>query len=202
MIVQQPADTLQGVLDTVFAAPKYEWVARPHPWRWLWEQFMKLVSWFELLRLSSPVVYWTVVCLAVVALVAVLVHAGWLMLRTIRASTAPDATAPGLRAERRDAAWYWARGTRLAGEGRYPEAMRAMFEATALDLAAAGLVRWHPSKTPREYAREAKLAGEARTRLGALVDGLYAASFAGRNFGPAEFESWRAMAAARGWHGA
>ena len=198
MIVQQPADSLQGVLDTVFAAPKYEWVARPHPWRWLWEQFMKLVSWFELLRLSAPVAYWTVVCLAVVALVAVLVHAGWLMLRTIRASTAPDAVEAGGRAERRDAAWYWTRGTRLAADGRYPEAMRAMFEATALDLAAAGLVRWHPSKTPREYAREAKLAPPARLRLVAVVDGLYASSFAGAETGPAEWEQWRRLATG-GW---
>lgn len=201
MIPQAPADSLQGVLDAVFAAPKYQWVARPHPWRWLAEQFMKLVRWFEELRLGAPAIYWAVVSLAVIALVAVLVHAGWLMLRTIRASTAPDAAASGVRAERRDAAWYRARGSRLAGEGRYAEAMRAHFEATALELAAAGLVRWHPSKTPREYAREAKLDGEARARLGALVDGVYAASFEGRSFGPTEYEAWRAMTVAGGRHG-
>lgn len=201
MIPQTPADTLQGVLDSVFAAPKYQWVARPHPWRWLGEQFLKLVRWFELLRQSAPTVYWVVVCLAVVTLVAILVHAGWLMMRTIRASVAPDAAEAGTRAERRDAAWYRARGTRLAGQGRYAEAMRAMFEATALDLAAAGLVRWHPSKTPREYVREAKVDGEARARLSALVDGVYAVSFEGRSFGAAEFESWRA-ASIGGWRGA
>ena len=38
--------------------------------------------------------------------------------------------------------------------------------------------------------------------LFALVDGVYAASFEGRDFGPGDYEAWRTMAAARGWHGA
>ncbi|MBW8772052.1 MAG: DUF4129 domain-containing protein [Gemmatimonadetes bacterium] len=201
MIPQPPADSLQGVLDAVFAAPKYHWVSRPNPWRWLLEHFLMLVRWFDGLRQSAPLVYWTVMLVAVLVLVAILVHAGWLMLRTIRASAAPDATEAGSRAERRDAEWYRTRGARLAMQGRYAEAMRFMFEATALDLAAAGLVRWHPSKTPREYAREAKVSLESRARLTTMVDGLYAASFEGRAFGPDEYDAWR-VAASGGWRGA
>ena len=200
MTSQVPADSLRAVLDTVFAAPKYAWVSRPHPMRWLWEQFLRMVDWFETLRGTLPLAYWTVVVIAVVVLVAILVHAGWLMVRTIRASTAPDAVEAGVRAERHDAEWYRRRAARFAAEARYPEAMRAGFEAVALELAAAGVVKWHPSKTPREYVREAKVDGAARVRLASLVDGVYAASFAGRAFGLSEYEAWRG--AAGGWRGA
>lgn len=201
MIGQAPGDSLRTVLDTVFADPKYHWVDRLHPWRWLGEQFLRLVAWFEALRVEAPAVYYTVLTVAVVVLVTILVHGAWLMARTMRIASAPDAAAASVRAERRDARWYRERAERLAAEGRFPEAMRAGFEAVALDLAAAGLVQWHPSKTAREYAREAKIGAEERLRLGTLVEQVYAASFAGTSVGMSEYADWRALAAG-GWRGA
>lgn len=193
-MTQVPADSIGAVLDSVFAASKYDWVPRPHPWRWAGEQFLRLLQWFRDLEGTHPLAYWGVVAIAVVMLVAILVHAGWLMVRTIRYSAPPDALEAVHRAERRDGAWYRAQGARLAAADRFAEAMRAHFEGVVLDLAAAGQVRWHPSKTPREYAREAKLTADERARLTSLVDGVYAASFAGTTFTTADWERWRAAA--------
>lgn len=192
------ADSLRAVLDTVFAAPKYTWVSRMHPAAWLWEQFLRLMEWFESLRLNAPAVYWSITAAAVIVLVVILVHAGWLMARTIRYSSAPDARLDPLAATRRDGGWYRKEATRLARSGRFPEAMRAWFEGIILDLSVAGVVRWHPSKTPREYVREAKLPPEVRDRLAGLVDGLYAASFAGHQVGDQEWREWRERATG-GW---
>jgi uncharacterized protein DUF4129 len=191
---QVPADSLGTVLDSVFAAPKYAWVPRAHPGLWILEQFRSLLEWFARLETGQPLVYWGIVTTAVVVLVAILVHAGWLMSRTIGRSTAPDPHEATTHAERRDGPWYRARAARLAAAGRYPEAMRLHFEGIVLDLAQAGLVKWHPSKTPREYTREAKLSAEDRARFTSLVDGVYAASFAGAAWSAAEWESWRAAA--------
>jgi len=76
--------------------------------------------------------------------------------------------------------------------------MRAYFEGMILDLAAGGQVQWHPSKTPREYAREGKLSPADRERMRGIVDGVYDASFAGSTVGAAEWERWRLAAGAVG----
>jgi len=102
---QLPADTLRRALDSVFIAPKYQWVARTHPWAWLSEQFRRFVLWFVWLQSANPTAYWSVVVIAVVTLVAILVHAGWLMARTMRHATAPDARSAVAAADRRTGAW-------------------------------------------------------------------------------------------------
>jgi hypothetical protein len=96
---------------------------------------------------------------------------------------------------RRDQAWYRGEADRLAGLGRYAEAMQYDFLALVLALDAASLVRFHPSKTPGEYTREARLSPEAGARFRALVRDLYGYVFARRACGPREFETWRILAA-------
>jgi len=194
-----PADSFRAVLDTVFAAPKYDWVPRADLLAWLMEQFAKVGAWFSRLETTQPIAYWGLVFLLVAILVAILVHAGSIMVGAMRYSSAPEAREARAAALRKDGAWYRAEAARLAAAGRYADAVRAHFDAVILDLDGMGGVRWHPSKTPREYAREARLGGEDRHRLVGLVDGVYAFSYAGAPCGPAEWEAWRA-AAAGGWH--
>jgi hypothetical protein len=194
-----PADSLRAVLDTVFAAPKYDWVPRTDALAWLMAQFRKVGAWFAQLEISHPVAFWGLVFLLVAILVAILVHAGFIMAGAMRYASVPEAREPRASAIRRDGAWHRAHAARLAEAGRYAEAVRAQFEAVVLDLDGVGGVRWHPSKTPREYAREAKLALEERHRLTGLVDDVYAFSYAGAPCGRAEWDAWRATAAG-GWH--
>lgn len=192
-------DSLRTVLSTVFAAPKYAWVPRVEPGRWLWDQVRRLIERFAGLETTAPLLFWTVVGLLVAVLVAIVVHAGYIMVGAMRYASARDAHERPATAERRDGGWHRDRAARLAAEGRYPDAVRALFEGMVLDLDASGALRWHPSKTPREYAREARLDVEDRARLRALVDGVYAYSFAGLPCGPAEWEGWRQLAGGR-WH--
>jgi hypothetical protein len=84
----------------------------------------------------------------------------------------------------RGAAWYRAEADRLAGAGKYREAIQADFTALILALDSRRLVRFHPSKTPGEYVAE-------RSDLGGVVRALYAYLFARAPCGPAEFGAWR-----------
>ena len=101
--------------------------------------------------------------------------------------------------ERRDAGWYFREADRLAAGARWSEAMRLAFQGVALRLEASGAIRYHPSKTPGELAREARLAGPDRARLRELVSGLYRHVFAGAPCDAEEWRRWRADAGGE-WH--
>jgi hypothetical protein len=100
-----------------------------------------------------------------------------------------------------DAAWYLHEADRAAAEGRMAAARQLGFVALALTLEAQGLLRYDPSKTPAECAREARLARDDRDRLRALVQALYGHAFGGAPFGADDYRRWRADIAAP-WHAA
>jgi hypothetical protein len=186
------ADTLRAVLDSVFAGPGYQWVERPEPlgvvqgWLRLLQQ--RLLD----LREANPLGFRLLLAGMILLVVAIFLHAGWVFLKTIRAAAeSPDAGLPG-RPAIRDRAWYRAEADRLAAAGRYADAMQYDFLALILALDAASLLRFHPSKTPGEYSREARLPAEAGAAFRALVRTLYLHVFARRPCGPEEFAAWRA----------
>jgi hypothetical protein len=188
------ADSLRAVLDSVFAAPEYRWVERPEsyalPRRWM----RMLQQWLFDLRESHPAAFRLLLAGMILLVIAVFVHAGWVFLRTVRAA---GEGAPGVTAApvpRRDQGWYRREADRLAVLGRYAEAMQYDFLALVLALDASSLVRFHPSKTPGEYSREARLAPAAQDEFRTLVRTLYAYVFARRPCGPREFAEWRALA--------
>lgn len=193
--VQQPAaDSLRAVLDSVFSSPRYEWVEARNPLAFLVRWWDALITWIETLESQNPAVYWLLVLLMLGVLAAVIVHAGWIMARTMRAAQAPanpSAFAPHLI---RDAAWHRAEATRLAAAGRYAEAMQVDFLALALELEQRRLLRFHPSKTPAEYAREARLPDSAKAEFRDLVRTLYRYAFAGAPCDAEAFAGWRSRA--------
>ena len=75
----------------------------------------------------------------------------------------------------------------------------AWFVALALTLEGQGLLQYHPSKTPAECAREARLAGSDRERLRDLVRSLYSYAFGGRSIAPDDYRRWRENGAGP-WH--
>jgi hypothetical protein len=190
-----PADSLRAVLDSVFAAPEYRWVEHPESYA-LVRRWMRIgQQWLFDLRDSHPGAFRLLLAGMILLVVASFAHAGWIFLQTVRAAAAG---APGAIADpvlRRDQGWYRREADRLAAAGRYADAMQYDFLALVLALDASALVRFHPSKTPGEYSREAKLAPEAREEFRALVRTLYAYVFARRPCGPGEFAEWRARAA-------
>lgn len=190
------ADSLRAVLDSVFAAPDYRWVERPESYALLRRWLRVLQQWLFDLRETHPAAFRLLLAGMILVVVASFVHAGWIFLQTVRAAgeRAPDtAAAPAFR---RDQGWYRREADRLAALGRFAEAMQYDFLALVLALDASSLVRFHPSKTPGEYSREARLSPAARDEFRALVRTLYAYVFARRPCGPREFAEWRALAAA------
>jgi hypothetical protein len=194
------ADSLRQVLDSVFTQRKYAWVEPPAPLRLLGRWWEALRDWLTALREGNPALFQLFVYALLAVLVAILVHAGYVTWMTLRqASATESARAPVRRGPTRDAAWYQRQADRLAVEGCYLEALQHAFAALALRLDARGVLRFHPSKTPQEYTREARLPATERGRLRALVGSLYTFSFGGAPCGPDDYRRWQAEASAE-WH--
>ncbi len=189
------ADSLRAVLDSVFAAPEYRWAERPESYSLLRRWIRMLRQWLFDIQESHPAAFRVLLAGLILLVIAIFVHAAWVFLQTVRAADARLPAEAGAAAVRRDQLWYRREADRLAALGRYAEAMQYDFLALVLALDASSLVRFHPSKTPGEYSREARLAPAARDEFRALVRTLYAYVFARRPCGPREFAEWRALAA-------
>jgi len=105
-------------------------------------------------------------------------------------------TGRALTGDHRDAAWYGAEARRLAGEGRFPEAMQADFVRLTLELDRRRLARFHPSRTPHEYVMDPALSPEARRNLHQLVQALYRYVFARVPCDAAAYDAWHRQALA------
>jgi hypothetical protein len=192
-----PSDSLQATLDSVFADPAYRWVDRPQPLAFLGRWWDALIRWLTGLQAVHPEIFLTLMSALVVLLVAIFVHAVWVMVMTMRAARAP-AEGPGgaVPAAVRGATWYRAEADRLALAGRYAEAMQSDFLALVLELDARQVVRYHPSKTPNEYSYDTGLSPAVRGSFRDLVRLLYGYAFARQPCGAAEFAAWRTQAVA------
>ena len=182
----------RAVLDSVFASPEYRWAETPAPRRLIREWWGRLGEWLAGLRADNPEIFRILLGALLVVLLAILAHGAWVVWRTIRGAAAPGGGRPGrgAPAEVRDAAWYRREADRRAAQGRVAEALQLAFVALALGLDADGLLSYHPSKTPAECAREARLAGEDRTRLETLVRSLYRCAFGGVSCGVDDYHRW------------
>lgn len=190
-----PSDSLQATLDSVFTDPAYQWVERPQPFAFLSRWWEGLIRWLMGMQSTHPEIFLVLMSVLVVILVAIFVHAVWVMVMTMRAARAPAAGLGGAAPTAvRGAAWYRAEADRLALAGRYAEAMQADFLALVLDLDARQVVRYHPSKTPNEYSYDTGLPPAVRAPFRDLVRLLYGYAFARQPCGPAEFAAWRAQA--------
>jgi hypothetical protein len=193
-------DTLRAVLDSVFASPAYRWVDEPFPVRFLRDSWRRLIEWVEALRTGNPAAFRLFVFALLLVLILALAHGAWVVWRTLRGAPPPsEARAPAAQPEARDAGWYFAAADRAAAAGRTAEALQLAFVGLALTLDRQGLLRYHASKTPAECAREARLAGPDRERLGGLVRTLYVHAFGGRPMGADEYRRWRDDLG-RPWH--
>ena len=179
------ADSLRNVLDSVFAAPSYQWIERRDFWAPVRRLWFRLLEWLEHLERTSPGAFFALRWVLIAVLVAIFVHAAWIVWRMVRGATSP-AHAPAPVPPPRGAPWYRDEADRLARAGKYREAIQADFTALILALDARRLLRFHPSKTPGEYVAE-------RNELGAVVRVLYAYLFARVPCGATEFDAWRAL---------
>lgn len=189
------ADSLRAVLDSVFAAPAYVWTEPWRPFAFLGRWWNALLDWLVALNQRNPQAFELLFWCLVAGLVLIFVHAGWVLLRVVRAAGAGTGAEPAAAValgQRHDAAWWRAQAGRLAGDGRYAEAMPFDFLALVLELDQRQLLRYHPATTPGEYTRDARLPDAARRELRDVVLDLYAAAFARRPCGAEQYRAWRA----------
>lgn len=193
--MQIPSDSLRRVLDAVFESPAYAWRSDDATLNAVARWWRDLIAWIAQLRAANPQAYRLFVAALVAVLVGILLHALWVFVRTVRGAAEPrDSAEPSLQSARRDAAWHLRSADELASAGRCREALQRAFVGVALRLEEAGRVTYHPSRTPAEIAREARLAPADGARLRSLVQSLYAAVFGGSPCGIAEYRAWRAVA--------
>lgn len=182
-----PTDSVRAALREVFAAREYDWGERRGVLSWLREWFLTALDWFADLEQTHSALYYLLLGAMVLVLLGIFAHFAYALSRAWGSLDTPQAARPAV-GEVRDAAWYAAEARRLAAAGRYADALGHRFIALVLELERRKLVTFHPSKTPAEYAHEARLEPEARYALGDLVRTLYGCLFGGA---PATSESWR-----------
>ena len=188
--MQQAPDSLRSVLDSVFAQPMYQW-ARPSPFAILGKWWHALLQWLAGLESTRPGLYWFLFYLMLALLLAILLHAGIVFIRTLRAAHQQAEAGPAPAARARGSAWYRAEASRLAKAGRYPEAMQHDFLGLVLELDQRRVLRYHPSKTPGEYTREVQLTDSGRGAFRELVGSLYRFAFARVPCAPEDFAAWQ-----------
>ncbi len=189
-----PADSVSAVLRRVFESSKYEWDAPRDPFGFVRDLYESLVLWLDSLRDAHPVVYGVLAVLLTAVLVAILVHFAYLLWRALKPRALPGAAGAALAPRRRNAAWYLEAARRLAEEGRCADAMAHRFTALVLQLEADEALKFHPSKTPAEYALEARLDGSAHSGFTELVAVLYQHLFGGVQCAPSDFVNFERRA--------
>jgi hypothetical protein len=194
------AERYRAVLDSVFATEPYQWAPPPALLKLLGDWWGRLITWLDGLRTDNPLLFRVFLVAILLIWVVIFAHAAWLVWQTIRgAARSERAPAPTLSGEPRDADWYSRAADRAAEDGRLAEALQLAFVAIAMTLDAQGCLKYHPSKTPAECAREARVSVADRDRLRALVRTLYASVFGGRAIGIEDYRRWR-EAGAGPWH--
>ena len=168
-----PADSVRRAVQEVFAGPEYNWVPGGRPLHLLRDLWLRLEEWLSRFGAQHPIGFKLLFWGAVLLLVALLVHLGWLGWRIYRSTVerprAPASGAPVLV----DARGHLEHAEALARAGRYTEALAHRFLALLLELDRAEAVTFHPSKTPAEYVHEARLGAAGRDSLAGLVARLY-----------------------------
>ena len=194
MIPIPSPDSLRAVLDSVFRSPVYNWSEAPRGPMLIREWWLRLQHWLEALQQGHPTLFVALIVALIVILAGVVVHGMVVMMLTVRGAAARELAGAPPRPARRGASWYFAEADSLAAAGRYADAMKTAFMGVALELDARGALRFDPSKTPGEYAREARLSPGERDTLRARVNVLYSVVFGGAPFDADDYRRWRAAA--------
>ncbi|HTR22058.1 MAG TPA: hypothetical protein VMH88_14505 [Gemmatimonadales bacterium] len=143
------------------------------------------------LQTANPVAAQIVFWVAVILLVAILVHFGFIAARIYRATVRPPVGATALAGgPLLDAAGHIARAEALARTGRYTEALAHRFIALLLELDRRDAVKFHVSKTPAEYVGDARLDAAGRESFAGLVAVLYRHVFAAVPCDPVQYDDF------------
>jgi hypothetical protein len=182
-VLQQPgsisADSVRAVVGTVMSRAEFEWREVPAVLERLAEAWRWLMSWLGGLSQLHPVAYWLLIAGSLLVLIAIFAHVGWTLKRAFRRPERGGSPEEAPTVVPRDAGWHREEATRLREAGRLIESLAHYFMALLLELDRREVVRFHPSKTPREYIEEVELEPVGRAAFAELVARLYAHAFGG-----------------------
>ena len=171
---------------------RYHWVERRHPLQWLSDLWTRFQTWVDHVTTAHPLLGELLFWGALALLVALLTHIGYTLWRVYRVTVRPtDLPARGTAGVAlADARTHRVRADALAREGRFAEALAHRFAALVCELEDARAVTVHPSKTPAEYAREARLDAAGRVTIAGLVADLYRHLFGAEPLDEAEYRTF------------
>jgi Domain of unknown function (DUF4129) len=172
-------DSVETVVNDVFAAPEYDWSEVRDPFAWIRKWYYELVDWFAALHQEHPITYWILLAVMLVLLTAILLHFSYLIYRALRPQQAPPEHATGRRRVVRDAAWYLQEAHRLEDAGNLLGSLVMRFGSLVMELDRRNIVKFDPSKTPIEYVREATVPNEGRDLFRLIVAGVYRHAYGG-----------------------
>jgi hypothetical protein len=195
-----PEDSVRAVLDSVLAQPAYAWHERRSSLAFLREWVDALRAWMADLEADHPVAFLMLLLALTAVLIAILTHFGYLIWRALRARPQPPGSRIASAGAARDEAWHLAAFRRLLADGRCAEAMGERFAALVLALGRRAALRPDQSKTPAEYAAEARLDPAGRSALFHLVEDLYLRLFGGEPCTADDVRRFDAAAGALGGH--
>jgi len=168
-----PGDSVRRAVQEVFARPEFSWGPGDRPLHLVRDLWLRFVEWLSRFGAQHPIGFKLLFWGAVLLLVALLVHLGWLGWRIYRSTVErPSASAPGAPVLI-DARGHLEHAEMLARAGRYTEALAHRFLALLFELDRADAVTFNPSKTPAEYVHEARLGAAGRDSFAGLVARLY-----------------------------
>jgi hypothetical protein len=174
------ADSVRAALRDVFTDPRYAWAERRGGLLELVRGWLRaLQAWMDRLESGHPVVFYLLLVVATALLLAILVHFAYLTWHALHPHALERGSVAGGATPGRDAAWHRTAYRRLLAEGRFAEALAERFATLILELQERAIVRLDPSKTPAEYAAEARLDAAGRGMMAGLVDELYRRLFGG-----------------------
>jgi hypothetical protein len=187
----------------VFARPEYKWIEQQRILGWLRAQWNNLVSWMGQIAEQHPLAFNVAMALIVVALILLVVHIGYVIMRIVRPAVRSGAATSAVTGGKvMDASAHLALAEELARAGRYAEALAHRFLAVLLELDRRKALRFHASKTPAEYIGEVKLDESGRASFATLVAALYGHLFGAVPCDALEYAAFGAAAQelARGPH--
>lgn len=190
-------EEVDRVLAEIFERPEFT-PASPSIWS---EILQKLSSWLGKFLPQSPlgdgdgqIIGWAAIILIAVAVVLVLRRfAGARLWAGRRAAGAVESHGDAVESMDGGEAEEWERAAlRAAEEGRWREAVLALYQVLLLRLDGVGAVRYDPAKTPGDYRREMRANEAARGLLEAFLRSFEPIAFGGEEPDRLVYERLRA----------
>lgn len=196
------------ILERILARPEFQppepaplWRALGTAWRWAWTGIGELLEWLAPgLDAASPA--WSLLARSLVVLLGlvglgVLAYLARLGLGSLRRRTrSPEGGGP--RTVRRTASEWEKVAALAAEEGRWRDAVIALYQTVIHRLAQDERLRLDPAKTPGDYRRELRGDPETGPLLDRFVQRWEPLAFGRREAGPGAWSELRALARALG----